>query len=42
MRIRKMGSKIEGGDAFCDHRFGEILGECTVNFLTKKDGNIEF
>ncbi|MDT7868265.1 MAG: hypothetical protein RQ894_00340 [Candidatus Pacebacteria bacterium] len=27
MRIRKMGSKIEGGDAFCDHRFGEILGE---------------
>jgi len=27
LKLRKMGSKIEGGEAFCDHRFGEIIGE---------------
>ncbi|MER3570181.1 MAG: hypothetical protein C4348_01015 [Patescibacteria group bacterium] len=37
LRIRKMGSKIEGGDSFCDHRFGEIIGEWEL----KEFDNIE-
>jgi len=27
MKVRSMGNKIEGGEEFCDHRWGEIIGE---------------